>query len=522
MKEIIHLGSRRELFVDDFLLMDTGNMTFELHQPTLREKVMFRDGVADGSNIGYSAIFRDGDLIKLYYFCHEFSKEDYPELYAIPPVNVPRSCLDDPLFSWPHRHYCYAESRDGIHFTKPSLGLYEFMGSTDNNIVYMLPGDLVMNLSARKDTNPDCPPDQLYKATVEKVLFEGEAALFALVSPDGFHWKDAGMIIEKGAFDSLNTWFWDAKDSVYRAYNRSWRFHYPGRGIGESEAQSGWIEPNYENAPREARSITTSWSKDFVNWSEPVDLEYGTSPDYQMYTNNVQPYYRAPHIIIGMPTRYYERPWSRIFGCLPANKERAAKGEESNREGTGLTDALFMSSRDGLNFKRWNYPAFLPGGPERDGAWNYGDGYMAYGVIETPSSDPGAANELSMYATDGAMETMQRYTLRMDGFVSLRSGSAWTELLTKPLTFTGGALVLNYATSVAGGVFIEILDDARNPIEGFAMADCDLLIGDTVDRAVTWKGNPDVSALAGKTVHLRIRAREADLYSFCFTGEVKG
>ena len=514
MKEIIHLGSRRELFVDDFLLMDAGSAMFVLHPPTPREDVLFRDGVADGTHIGYPTVFRDGDLIRLYYFCCEFSKEDYPELYAVPPANVPPDCKDDPLFSWPHRHYCYAESRDGIHFSKPPLGLHEFRGNKENNIVYMLPGDIVMNFSAMKDTNPDCPPDQLYKATVERV-FEGKAVLNAIVSADGIHWKDVGTIISKGSFDSLNTWFWDVKDNVYRSYMRGWLHHYPSRGLGESCSGETIGE-----IPSQVRSITAAWSKDLVSWSEPEDLAYGAAPEYQMYTNNVQPYYRAPHIYIGMPTRFYEQPWSRIFECLPDLEEGAISAVNSKRTETWLSDAVFMSSRDGLNFKRRDYPAFLPPGPERTGNWFYGDGYIAYGLIETPSSDPGGQNEISLYATD-SRRVLRRYTLRLDGFVSLRSGSAWTEILTKPLSFTGGRLVLNYATSVAGGVFVEILDDARNPIEGFSMADCDLLIGDTVDRAVTWQGGPDVSSLAGRTVHLRFRVREADLYSFCFTDENK-
>ena len=37
----------------------------------------------------------------------------------------------------PHREvYCYAESRDGIEWTRPHLGLVEFEGSKENNIIW--------------------------------------------------------------------------------------------------------------------------------------------------------------------------------------------------------------------------------------------------------------------------------------------------------------------------------------------------------------------------------------------------
>ena len=57
---------------------------------------------------------------------------------------------------------CYAESRDGIHWTKPELGLFEFNGSKQNNIVWDGPG--THNFTPFLDTNPACPPDAKYKA----------------------------------------------------------------------------------------------------------------------------------------------------------------------------------------------------------------------------------------------------------------------------------------------------------------------------------------------------------------------
>ena len=41
-------------------------------------------------------------------------------------------------------------------------------------------------------------------------------------------------------------------------------------------------------------------------------------------------------------------------------------------------------------------------------------------------------------------------------------------------------------------------------------------IGDEIARVVSWKGNTDVSALAGKAVRLRFILKDADLYSIRF------
>ena len=95
------------------------------------------------------------------------------------------------------------------------------------------------------------------------------------------------------------------------------------------------------------RQLVNFWS-----WSDPVALEYGDAPDYQMYTNNVQAYYRAPHIFMGFPTRYYERIWSPCYEQLPDIEWRREASARMVREGTALTDALFMSSRDGLHYRR--------------------------------------------------------------------------------------------------------------------------------------------------------------------------
>ena len=90
-------------------------------------------------------------------------------------------------------------------------------------------------------------------------------------------------------------------------------------------------------------------------------------------------------------------------------------------------------------------------------------------------------------------------------------------MVTKTVTFSGNVLSLNFSTSVAGFVLVELQDDSGITIPGYSSADCDELFGDDPDRMVTWKDHPDVSALTGKRVRVHLVMREADLYAMKFT-----
>jgi hypothetical protein len=128
---------------------------------------------------------------------------------------------------------------------------------------------------------------------------------------------------------------------------------------------------------------------------------------------------------------------------------------------------------------------------------------------------------LSLYATEsywhGKGSMLRRYSLRLDGFVSIKAPAvAGCELTTKPLTFDGSSLHLNFATSAAGSVRVELQNPDGSAIDGFALADCHELFGDSVDRPVGWKDGSNVSQLSGKPIRLRFELRDADLYAMQF------
>ena len=179
-----------------------------------------------------------------------------------------------------------------------------------------------------------------------------------------------------------------------------------------------------------------------------------------------------------------------------------------------------MASRDGVHFDRWN-EAFLRPGPQRPDTWNYGHQFIAWHAVETKSDLPGAASEISLYASEGAWtgssNAMRRYTLRLDGFVSVNAPWKGGELITRTLKFDGRKLAINFATSAAGSVQVEIQHPNGTVVPGFGLNDCRELFGDSVDRTVTWQGGPDVSKLSGNALRLRFVLKDADLYSFQVT-----
>src|SRR5690606_7987127 len=228
-------------------------------------------------------------------------------------------------------------------------------------------------------------------------------------------------------------------------------------------------------------------------------------------------------LLIGFPSRYVDRGWTESMRELPELKEREYRASEhkdaSQRYGTVLTEALSMSSRDGVLYDRCN-EAFLRPGIERKGTWNYGHQYIAWSVVETKSTIVGAPNELSFYAVEsywtGTSSALRRYTLRIDGFVSVTAPMNGGELITKPLTFTGNKLNLNFSSSAAGDIQVEIQDEFGTPIPGFTLNECSQIFGDSLERTVTWKNGSDVSSLENQAIRLRFRLKDANLFSIKF------
>ncbi len=474
--EPIDIGSRLEPLFDRHLIDQLkGKAELRLHSPTAREVAIVHDEPWEGNASGYPTVLKDGDVYRMYYRGHKYVYDDKGLRQAQSEVT------------------CYAESDDGIHWTKPKLQLFDWPGAKINNIIWRGVG--VHNFGPFIDTNPAAAPEARYKAVGGNV----NSGLHAFHSADGIHWKQVSEepIFTEGAFDSHNTALWDPARGKYAMYIR---YFSEGKFKG-------------------LRSIAVTYSDDFKTWSKPQPLAYPDSPPQQMYTNGILPYYRAPHLLVGFPTRYVARKMTEHGRNLDPVELRAKLTKAYARVGSDLTDGLFMTSRDGVSFRRWDEAFFRPG-PQQAGRWIYGDNYQCYGLVETKPDPSDGPREISFYLSEGSWrdgETlMRRYSVRVDGFVSVQAPLSGGEVITKPLTFKGNKLVVNYATSAAGNLRVEIQDADGKPIPGFSLADCQEYFGDTLDQTISWQNGSDLGKLAGKPIRLRFVLSDGDLYSFQF------
>ena len=472
--EPVDIGLHRELFVDDHVIEKIeGAARLELQQPVPQDVVLVTGEPWEGNTCAYYTVFGDqdasgNDILRMYYRGSHYNHELHDQTHR--PV------------------VCYAESRDGIHWTKPNLRLFEFEGSKQNNIVW--DGAGAHCFTPFRDTNPNCPPGARYKALSQvhrtgtpHYSAQGEMTAFAWKSPDGIRWTISdGPLITKGDFDSQNTAFWDSHSGLYREYHRV-RFFRDSAGeliLGGVRARPGF------------RSIMTGTSKDFLNWTswtepELLDFDDDIGPQH-LYTNAVMAYPRAPQILIGFPTR-----------LLP---------EEGNR-----VEPILMASRDGRRFRRWDRPV-IPEDAPKDRMGNRSN-YMAWGLVPTPGND----HEYSVYASEaylgGSDTRLRRFTYRLDGFVALRGGDQGGKLTTRPLTVGGGHLEINYLARPGGYVRVEMQDAEGRPLTSFSADDCDPLEGDEIAKTVTWNTDGN-GPFSGRPVRVQFQVKDADLFSFRF------
>jgi hypothetical protein len=457
--------------VDDWLIERMDGVSLRMHSPVPQEIALAFDRPWEGNKSGEQVVIKDGDRYRMWYQTH-WTKGTEAE-----PGKV----------IYPDQLTAYAESADGIRWERPSLGIYEHDGSKDNNILFLggPESGLARQVCVFRDGNPAAPDSERYKAIGNGFKVDGRPSIRGLVSSDGLNWK----VVERDPilvapddrwplFNSHNVAFWDPVEGRYVAYMR------------------GLVEPGI-------RHIRRSVSDDFREWTEPefiqpypgfIDVE--GSPAENLYQSSCTPYFRAPHIYLMFPMRYIG--------------ERKTSDEW---EPGGLTECVFMTSRDGKSWDRRFMEAFLRPGPDPLNWIGHCGMYMGVGVVPT------APGEMSVYYVEHAHHPsarLRRGTLRIDGFVSANAPFSGGELITRPLTFDGGELVVNYSSSVAGSVRTEVQDAEGRPIDGHALSESIAVYGDETERVVAWSGGSDVSRLAGKTVRVRLAMKDADLYSIRF------
>jgi hypothetical protein len=276
--ETANIGSRRELFVDRFLVSELKNTALKLHTPQLMPPV-----TPPRPNGHYATVLKSEDKFQFYYRGDTKPGNHWKQ-------------------GWEQYHAgevtLYAESRDAIHWTLPKLGLYEHETFPQGNIVLMNEFLVNHNFTPFIDTRPGVPAEEKYKA-LGGLAYQpqhtavrekrGPGGLRAFVSPDGIRWKrllEEPVVPEEWGkyFDSQNYAFWSESEQCYVCYFR--RFIKGMRGIARTT------------------------SKDFIHWTPFVEMA-ANLPKEHLYTPCTQPYFRAPHIYIATPTRFMDKRGAR-------------------------------------------------------------------------------------------------------------------------------------------------------------------------------------------------------------------
>lgn len=454
-EDAIHIGSDRQLFVDHFLIDSLHQVRLKMHEPRDMGPVLYFDQPWEGQFSGYCTIIKDGDLYRAYY------------------RGLPVSGQDGSL----NEVSCYAESDDGISWRKPALELYDIHGTRQNNVILARAAPVTHNFSPFLDTREDIPDDERYKA----LGGTAKSGLIAYQSADGLHWKKSqeAPVITDGKFDSQNVAFWSAAEKKYVAYFRI------------------WTETGYSGY----RSVGRATSDDFIHWSETSPMTFGDTPMQHLYTNQTHPYFRAPQIYVAIAARFM--PNRQVVD------EASAKDLGVNpKYYKDCSDAVFMTSRGGNQYDRTFMESFIRPGIGLEN-WVSRTNYPALNVLQT------SPTEMSIYVNQDyaqASAHLRRYTLRLDGFASATAPFEGGVLMTKPFTFSGEQLYVNFATSAAGSIKVYLLD-----AEDRAVLESSLdIIGNEIKRVVRWDGAASIQQFAGRPVRLKLVMQDADIFSFRF------
>lgn len=487
---VINIGDQRQVFIDGRFLAESRNVELTVHRPRKTgEKTLVADRPWEGKYVDtYSCVMQVGNLYHLWY-----------------PADA---------------GLCYARSKDGIHWEKPSLGLAEFQGSRDNNIVVGLGAGGIDKCGSEGMVfyDPTAPEDQRFRYATRISDELKDTVVFS--SPDGIHWRLTHQKVltfthptGRQHLDSQNVIFWDDRINKYVAYMR-FNQHKPGyRGRSVARAESDRLG-----------GFTEVQEAPIVLEPDSLDASMGGHPCMDYYTSGAIKYPWAQDAYYMFPQTY--------FHYVP---KQLAEFPDQTPVNAGPLHTQFAASRDGISWHRFDRRPFVSLGMKGDfdsknarvfwglvlsvdgrEMYNY---YVGSDHLHGWGRDEKNNRLFTEAGLQPALDTsiISRLVSRRDGFISVRAAYSGGEFTTPPLVFSGGKLALNIDTSATGIAQVGILDEAGLPIDGFSADQCDRIhTCNETDRVVSWRRQGDVSKLAGRSVRLRFVMRDCDLYAFQF------
>ncbi|MSU65382.1 MAG: hypothetical protein EXS38_04600 [Opitutus sp.] len=497
----ITIGSDRQLMFDASLIASAKGVALTQHEPVSGGIALKSDRPWDGDVLYMSSLYRVNGNFHLLY-----------------------RAIDK---------LCLAVSADGVHWDKPNLGLVPFNGSKDNNIVTDGRGRKIGMGFSFFDPRPAVPENERVKVLIWS---DGERYYHypldnqAGAKPLSVEWRKGVRTVLLGSTDGRafhevplhanltsrlpNSYdggsiFWSETEQQFVGYFRWWDEH--------PEPHARLLEDRGIITGVGVRSVFRSTSKDLQTWSDPVPMTYGNSPREHLYENATFPYFRAPKLYVALANRF--NPGRRALSSdeetgLKIRGAPATKGTPAFSFGSDVNDIVLMVTKPGAKgYARPFMEAFMRPGAN-PGNWSSRCNYpnLHGGVFQTGPAEMSFLVTRQHFQKDNHIERM---VLRVDGFASMKAPYAGGEFVTTSVVFRGQRLELNYATSGAGDIRVEIQNADGRPLPGYALADCDLLIGDRIDGVVRWRGRTAVPT-PGQPIRLRFQMADADIYSFRF------
>lgn len=363
----------------------------------------------------------------------------------------------------------YATSKDGLHWTKPALGLFPFQGAAANNIFFSLPEGPGSSHAPNVIHTPwEQDPGRRYKL-ITYYYYDG---YHGATSPDGIHWTN---LPEKRILEDpgdVGNFVWDSRRGAYIGYPKKFSqvrgFRRRCVGFSETSDFARWPESRLILAPDEEDDrgyLTAEGHTDF----------YGLAafPYQTMYVG---------FLWIYRIEKGDERVWPElVFGPdgIHWNRVPSPRAPVLDLGQAGTWD-------DGMIYTT-NHPII------RDGRVQ-----LYYGGMDGPHN--GRDNTAGIGLA----------SMRRDGFAGLAAVDTETAITTVAFRNAAGALRVN-ANARGGSLRAELLDTAGKPMPGYTRNDSDTLTGDRLEQTLKWKSR---GALPEGAFRIRFWLRNAELFSF--------
>ncbi len=398
--------------------------------------------------------------------------------------------------------FSYLESGDGLAWTRPKLGLFEWRGGRDNNILGAKGGTVFRDPPAPaseryKWVSVDSIPKELFLSFRKRRPASTEPQAYSkilnyatcingAVSADGLRWAPLPEPIVVETSDTQVVAYYDEWLRQYVMYTRNWMIGRRSRTVPDEQAID-W-------ARSARRSIGRSESRDFRNFPvSEVVFEPGPDmlPSDTLYANSKTTVPGAPDHHLMFPTIWHQAD--------------------------DTTSVGLASSHDG---RLWH---FVPGSPIFDtapfGEWDGGCLFAHPNLVELADGRwvlPYTASNFPHKYARGQWKLAAGYAVWPKGRLVALETVERGEFATLGLIPPGRKLYLNTLTARAGKVLVEVTDLDRKPLPGRTFDDAIPVVGDHVRAAVHWKGQEDLGHREGTGVILRFRLERAKIFSLEF------